>query len=284
MSPLASSSLTPPAATTDALNACVLRGLLSQARLDCELEVVRQIDSTNSELLRLARGQRLGGDKRLLAAEFQSGGRGRLGRSWQASAGSAVTASYARRLHCGLATLSGLSLACGLAVRAALARHGVNAMLKWPNDVLALGRKLAGILVEVHAVDGASTIVIIGVGVNVTAAPSAADGLDAGSLGAIDMLEASGRPAIDRTALLADLVIELDGHLDTFERAGFAAFMDRWNAAHAWRGQVVELIEGGRVQSSGVAGNVDDQGRLWVDTPAGPSFVLSGEVSLRRLR
>jgi BirA family transcriptional regulator, biotin operon repressor / biotin---[acetyl-CoA-carboxylase] ligase len=273
-----------PTSAIDPLDAGVLRGLLAQARLECELEVVQQIDSTNSELLRRARKQQLEADRFLLAAEFQTGGRGRLGRNWQADAGSAVTASYARRLHCSLATLSGLSLACGLAVRTALARHGVPADLKWPNDVLVRGRKLAGILVEVHAVDTTTTIVIIGVGVNVSTAPSAADGLDATSLAAISMLEASGESAIDRCALLADLAIELDGHLDGFERAGFAAFVEPWNAAHAWRGQAVELLEGGKVQSSGIAGDVDRQGRLTVNTPAGPTLVLSGEVSLRRLR
>ncbi|MGI9025796.1 MAG: biotin--[acetyl-CoA-carboxylase] ligase, partial [Burkholderiaceae bacterium] len=120
---------------------CADEGLASR----WDARVVATTASTNSDLLDEARSGRTFSRPAVLAAEIQTEGRGRLGRRWQSALGASLTASYALRVARRLAELEGITLVCGLAVRDALARHGLRVDLKWPNDVLVDGRKLAGI-------------------------------------------------------------------------------------------------------------------------------------------
>lgn len=271
----------PPGATAP-LDPARLAARLAAACVRCRVEVVGQIDSTNSELLRRARDGRLGNDMLLLAAEEQTGGRGRLGRPWQAAPGAAITVSLARHFALAPARLAGLSLVCGLAACTALAPHlGAHERrlgLKWPNDVLIDGRKLAGILIEVHARAPEDTLAVIGIGLNVTAPPATATigaGLPPADLAALGV-------AVDRTLLLADLASALDDHLRQFSTHGFAPFVAAWNARHAWQNRAVTVHEGGTARQTGTARGVDAQGHLLLDTPTGPSRLIGGEVSLRR--
>jgi len=270
------------------LDAARLRNTLAAHGVGGSIEVVATIDSTSSELLRRLRSDPACALPMLLAAECQSDGRGRQGRRWIAPAGSAITASFARRLALPPAALGGLSLVCGLAVQETLARHGIVATLKWPNDVLVAGRKLAGILVEVHAAQAGATDVVIGIGLNVALPADLPAGLPPGALAPIDMagaqrLAAVRRPLpIDRTTVLADLACALHQGLERFTQLGFAPFVDAWNAVHAWRDQPVELSDGDTLRWRGIARGIDDGGRLCIDTPDGPRTVVSGEVSLRR--
>jgi BirA family biotin operon repressor/biotin-[acetyl-CoA-carboxylase] ligase len=114
------------------------------------LEVVDEVDSTSSRLLALAAAGAPSGT--CLAAEWQSAGRGRRGRSWVAALGGSLTFSLLWRFERGAGHLGGLSLAVGVAVARALAACGVERVqVKWPNDVVADFHKLAGILVETSA-------------------------------------------------------------------------------------------------------------------------------------
>ncbi|HMS07131.1 MAG TPA: biotin--[acetyl-CoA-carboxylase] ligase [Burkholderiaceae bacterium] len=138
------------------------------------LECLPSIDSTNSELMRRARGGQL--DPLILIAERQTAGRGRLGRSWLTGQAAlppaqlpALTFSYGLPLP--RRDLAGLSLAVGVAVAEALRALGCTlARLKWPNDVWLddTGRKLAGILIETALCDG-QLYAIVGVGINLDA-------------------------------------------------------------------------------------------------------------------
>lgn len=125
--------------------------------------MVPQTGSTNADLLEAARAGAAEG--LVLVAEEQTAGRGRLGRTWSAPAGAALTFSVLLR-PAGVppTRLGWLPLLTGVAVAAAVrAETGVPASLKWPNDVLVGERKLAGILAEAH-----SDAVVVGVGLNVT--------------------------------------------------------------------------------------------------------------------
>lgn len=282
-----------------ALDAAQLELRLALAGAPWAVNIAPIIDSTNSELLRAARAGRLPSGPVMLAAEIQRDGRGRFGRTWHAPLGTALTVSFARRFESELAQLSGISLVCGLAVCAAVRQHGVEAQLKWPNDVLVQGRKLAGILVEVHVIDPHTVIAVIGIGLNVAGdaqlqAHLAPGALPATSLASVLAQHGSPPPLpMNRNALLADLAIRLDQHLQEFMAGGFAPFAARWNKAHALRDRPVQLSEpgergeageGGEASQSptlGVARDVDAQGRLRVDTPTGPRHIVSGEVSMR---
>jgi BirA family transcriptional regulator, biotin operon repressor / biotin---[acetyl-CoA-carboxylase] ligase len=128
------------------------------------LEVHWEIDSTSSELQR--RGSDIP-DFSIVMAETQTAGRGRRGRSWLSPPGLNIYLSCLKRFDAGFASLSGLSLATGVIVLRALHALGVHdARLKWPNDVLAEGGKLAGILVELSGEYQGPCAAVIGIGLN----------------------------------------------------------------------------------------------------------------------
>jgi BirA family biotin operon repressor/biotin-[acetyl-CoA-carboxylase] ligase len=155
-----------------------------------------------------------------------------------------------------------------------LAELGVPVELKWPNDVLKDGAKLAGILIETQAAPGA-TWAIIGVGLNL-ALPD-------------ELEQRIGRPVasapwlaqMDRNVLLARLADALAAALDQFAVRGFAAFSARWNRRHGWQGHAVRVLDHGAVLHDGVAMGVDELGQLLLDTAAGRVAVAAGDVSLR---
>src|SRR6185503_9281051 len=130
------------------------------------LEVVDTASSTNSLLLaRAAAGADSG---TVIAAEWQSAGRGRAGRAWLAGIGGALVFSVLRRFAQGAGVLSGLSLAVGVAVvRGLHAILGCRAGLKWPNDIVWEGKKVGGILIELSGDMLGPSTAVIGIGLNV---------------------------------------------------------------------------------------------------------------------
>ncbi|MGZ3182566.1 MAG: biotin--[acetyl-CoA-carboxylase] ligase [Telluria sp.] len=242
------------------------------ARAPVAVEVVAATGSTNADLL--ARAPTLDAAV-LLAAEAQTAGRGRAGRSWLSAPGSSLTFSLAWRFAQGPAALAGLPLAVGVALAEKLAELGVPVELKWPNDVLKDGAKLAGILIETAAAPGGGTWAIIGIGLNL-ALP---DELEAriGNAAA----SAAWLARMDRNELLARLLDALHAMLVRFETEGFTAFCARWNRLHAWQGHAVTILDRGTVLHQGRAAGVDERGQLLLDTDQGRVAVLSGDVSLR---
>ena len=130
-----------------------------------QIELADSAVSSNTVLLqRAALGAASGS---VLAVEWQSAGRGRLGRVWHSGLGSALTFSLLWRFEFGLSALSGLSLAVGVAMMRALEKIGVSDIgLKWPNDVLTKSGKLAGILIEAQGDMLGPSLVVIGIGMN----------------------------------------------------------------------------------------------------------------------
>jgi BirA family biotin operon repressor/biotin-[acetyl-CoA-carboxylase] ligase len=242
-----------------------------------KVEVVAETGSTNADLL--ARVPALAAPV-LLVAEHQTAGRGRAGRSWLSSPGHSLTFSLAWKFDGGLRTLTGLPLAVGTALAETLGRLGQPVQLKWPNDLLKDGDKLAGILVETAlagtpaAGDGA-VWTIIGIGLNL-AMPDELEQQIGRPVAAVPWLA-----RMDRDALLAALLDGLVDALALFEKSGFAAFMARWNLLHGWQGRMVTLIDRGEVLHEGVAAGVDDAGCLLLDTEGGRVAVVAGDVSLR---
>jgi BirA family biotin operon repressor/biotin-[acetyl-CoA-carboxylase] ligase len=235
------------------------------------VEVVAETGSTNADLLARAPGLTA---PVLLVAEHQTAGRGRAGRSWLSAPGHSLTFSLAWKFEGGLQKLSGLPLAVGAALAETLGRLGQPVQLKWPNDVLKDGDKLAGILVETASAGG-GVWAVIGIGLNL-AMPD-------------ELEEQIGRPVaavpwlarMDRDTLLAGLLDGLVDALRLFERAGFGAFTARWNLLHGWQGQAVTILDRGEVLHEGLAAGVDDAGRLLLDTESGRVAIVAGDVSLR---
>ncbi len=246
-----------------------------------DARVVATTSSTNSDLLREARGGHAFTRPVLLAAEIQTAGRGRLGRTWHSAPGASLTVSYALRVARRLAELEGISLVCGLAVRDALLKHGVRAELKWPNDVLVDARKLAGILVEAHAL-ASSTIVIVGIGINVLPGSSDRAGGDRRALPGSD-LRTAGWMVEDRNELAADLALALEKRLARFAETGFPEFASEWNAADALRDSLVSLGTTPGEIVTGFERGVDRSGGLLIEIDGTRKRFIAGDLSLRAI-
>ncbi len=244
-------------------------------RFVSEIEIFRQIDSTNRHLLDLAESGAIEG--RVCLAEMQTSGRGRRGRSWASPFASNVYLSLGLSVEA-IPALEALSLAVGVAVVDALADVGAaDVGLKWPNDVLWRERKLAGILLElVRPVEGPAAVVI-GIGINVRVPEYVARGIDQPWTD----LETIVARSVSRNELVSRLLRHLAQTVDHFRARGFAPFKDRWEALHVHRGAMVETRMSD-AQVSGVAIGVDQQGRLLVDCGDEVVALVGGEVSIRR--
>jgi BirA family biotin operon repressor/biotin-[acetyl-CoA-carboxylase] ligase len=241
------------------------------------LEIVDEIDSTSSRLLeRAAEGAPSG---TCLAAEWQNSGRGRRGRTWISTLGGSLTFSLLWRFERGAGHLGGLSLAVGAAVARALTDCGVERVqVKWPNDVVADFRKLAGILVETSGEIQGPSVAVIGVGVNYRLAERVLDRIDQP---VTDVSQCSAS-APSRSALLARLLGSLAAALDEFERHGFAASRDAWRAMHAYQGRRVRVVPAREPAFDAEVIDVAPDGALVVATEDGRTLNLSSaEISLR---
>lgn len=239
------------------------------------IDVRWQIDSTSSELARTAESLPM---PRACLAEIQTAGRGRRGRRWQTPLAGGIALSFVRRFDGGMATLSGLSLVAGIAVLRALADAGIEgAALKWPNDIVANGRKLGGILVELggDALGPCRAIVGIGVNVRIGAAPGATIDQPWTDLAALG----DGSPP-SRNVVAGRILVRLAEALDVFAAAGFAAFEREYAEHDALRGREV-VIASGSDRWTAIADGVTARGALRVMRDGAPIDVDSGEISVR---
>jgi BirA family transcriptional regulator, biotin operon repressor / biotin---[acetyl-CoA-carboxylase] ligase len=252
--------------------------LRSPSAQQVAIEVVAETGSTNADLL--AKLDRLQGPT-LLVAGTQTAGRGRAGRVWLSAPAAALTFSLAWEFQCPVQALVGLPLAVGVAIAETLAEFEVRVMLKWPNDVLKDGKKLAGILIETalanNREDGADAGIwaVVGIGLNLTMP----DSLEA-QIGQ-PVASAPWLAQLDRNTLMAALLNHLAQALAEFEQQGFAAFTARWNDLHAYAELPVAILDRGQVAHEGIAAGVDQMGRLLLDTPSGRLAIVAGDVSLR---
>jgi BirA family transcriptional regulator, biotin operon repressor / biotin---[acetyl-CoA-carboxylase] ligase len=260
----------------DLLDAGAVRMALGTHAADFFVDVVDAVESTNTALLRRAAAG--APHATVLAAEWQTAGRGRMGRVWQSGIGGGLTFSVLWRFEQGAGWLGGLSLAAGIACMRVLRRYGVSdAGLKWPNDVLWRGCKLAGILIEMHGDALGPSTAIIGMGVNVRLTPAVRDRIDNA---AADLETACGQP-VARNRLLADLLVELRAVLCVFARDGLAPLRDEWRGYHLYEARRVMVKRADGAVDHGIAAGIADDGALLLETPAGVQRYHSGEVSLR---
>jgi BirA family biotin operon repressor/biotin-[acetyl-CoA-carboxylase] ligase len=204
-------------------------------------------------------------------ADEQTRGRGRQGRSWITPPRAALLASVVLRPGVEPARLPPLSLVVGLAVRDAAARRvpGALVSIKWPNDLLIEGRKLAGILVEASIRGERIEAAIAGFGVNLR------EGALPPEIAArATTLERHGATDLDAPSLLVDILVALETRLRTFVRAGLGPLLPELRAFDGARGRLVRGADG-----VGLASGIADDGRLLVETESGLVAVSAGEVT-----
>jgi len=260
----------------DCLDAAAVRTQFGAQAQCFSLELLDTCASTNTLLLERARGGAPAGS--VIACELQSAGRGRRGNVWQSGLGGSLTFSLLWRFARGAAGLSGLSLAVGVAVARALASTGIPGVkLKWPNDLLHAGRKLGGILIELHGDGPDSTAAVIGIGLNFRLPPALRDSI---AQAATDVASISGEVP-RRNRLLAATLVDLAQVLDDFSKHGFAPLREEWTARHAHHGKQVTLSSGDGKTVTGRAVGVAEDGALLLETARGVERFVSGELSLR---
>ncbi|HFC52907.1 MAG TPA: bifunctional biotin--[acetyl-CoA-carboxylase] ligase/biotin operon repressor BirA [Gammaproteobacteria bacterium] len=235
------------------------------------LEILPGTDSTNRHLLELGKGGAA------CLAEYQWAGRGRRGRRWHTPFGAGICLSVSWRFDHSAAALSGLSLAAGVWTAEALRAAGVEGVgLKWPNDLLHEGRKLAGVLIEVQGEADGPCLAVVGVGVNLEMSRLAGQRIGQPWT---DLRAVTGRRP--RRNHLAGLLLHhvLTG-LFRYQREGLEGILERWSELDCLAGRPVRLRHPAG-ELLGTAQGVDRAGALLLRSAEGVRAIHSGEVSVR---
>ncbi|MFZ7143450.1 bifunctional biotin--[acetyl-CoA-carboxylase] ligase/biotin operon repressor BirA [Avibacterium avium] len=231
------------------------------------------IHSTNQYLLEQI-DQLKQGD--LCLAEYQFAGRGRRGRQWLSPfAGQVIMSLYwtlDRQIN-----LEGLSLVVGMAIADTLRKAGAwGVKLKWPNDVLLNGRKLAGILVEIANRPNNLHNLVIGLGINLSL-PKQHNNIDQPWAELVEVL-----PDFDRNKLIVSLSQNLIARLQQFEQVGIdEKFRQEWLEMDAYFGEEVNILSENH-KITGIEQGIDERGYIQLMTEEGMRYFNGGEVSLRQ--
>jgi BirA family biotin operon repressor/biotin-[acetyl-CoA-carboxylase] ligase len=224
-----------------------------------------ECESTNDEAARRAAEGAPHGT--VVTAAAQRRGRGRMGRAWYSPPGLNLYLSVVLRPSVRAAELAPLTLAAGLAVAEAAEAVGVAARLKWPNDVLVGGRKIAGILLESRV--GPAPVVVAGIGVNLAQRRFPPELQAAATSVALETDR-----AVEREALLGALLEALDRWRRSLERGATTAVLDRWRALADTLGRTVTVED-----ARGVAVDVDADGALLVADGDRRHRIVAGEIA-----
>jgi len=237
--------------------------------------------TSSTNWLLLERGVPPAGRFDFLTAEHQSAGRGRRGRSWLAPPGGAICLSWSWCFEGMAAQLGALSLAMGVACLRALQSQGVqDIQLKWPNDLVAAGGKLGGILIEMRSESAGPVHLVVGLGLNMALGSSVRESIDATGNQPVDLcslVPADAMPA--RNALTAALLHHGVTAMQDFTQHGFQPFRDEFSRADALRDRAVD-IRGG-VIAGGIAQGVDADGALRVECGGSLHRIIGGDISVR---
>lgn len=252
------------------LSAERLRALVPAGRLGGDLYYYASVGSTNDRAKELADGGCP--DGALVVADEQTAGRGRAGRGWFTPPGAALAFSVVLRpQQVTLDDISGWTAVGALSVRGALARLGVEAEIKWPNDVLLARRKVAGVLAEAAWLEDAPSYVVVGIGVNVR--PDSVPGPRTLDYPATCVEASLGRP-VDRGELLVDILRSMDRWTAGFRLGPVLA---AWEAALAFRGEPVHVEGQGRAWQGQLSG-LGPRGELRLRLDNGDSLLLPAET------
>jgi len=262
--------------------ATLLAELVDAESLWTAIDVVDETGSTNADLAAAARAGAPAGS--VLLADHQSAGRGRLGRTWTAPPGTSIAMSVLVRPDVPADRWTWLPLLAGLAVSDGIRQEAdLPADLKWPNDVLVLGRKVSGVLAErVETPDGPA--VVIGMGINVHLTPEQLPVPTATSLGIVLTELGLGAFPLHRTSIVSTTLRSLERILARWEEVAAVPGLSGDGLALAYRERCATIGREVRVDLSdgtsvvGVARDVDAAGRLVVETADGSRTFGAGDV------
>jgi BirA family transcriptional regulator, biotin operon repressor / biotin---[acetyl-CoA-carboxylase] ligase len=243
-----------------------------------DIRLVDTVASTNAVLRELARAGAPEGT--VVIADAQTAGHGRFAKPWFSPPGVNIYASVLYRPAIAPREVGGFSFVASLAVSDAILAEGMRSTIKWPNDVLVGGKKVAGTLVEFAVQDGLVAYVILGFGVNVNVSRKALRGaLGTSGLAADSLREIAGHD-LDRNVLAGRIVNALDRWVKTCRTGGLDPVLDAWRDRDILTGRRVEVRGEGPSWLGRVLG-VDREGHLVLRDPRGQQRrVIAGEVRL----
>ena len=243
-----------------------------------DIRLADTVASTNAVLRELARAGAPEGT--VVIADAQTAGHGRFAKPWFSPPGVNIYASVLYRPAIAAREVGGFSFVASLAVSDAILAEGWRSTIKWPNDVLIGGKKVAGTLVEFAVQDGLVEYVILGLGVNVNVSRKALRGaLGTSGLAADSLREIAGHD-LDRNVLAGRIVNALDRWVKTYRTCGLDPVLDAWRDRDILTGRRVEVRDEGPSWLGRVLG-VDREGHLVLRDPRGKQRrVVAGEVRL----
>ena len=256
-----------------ALTAVAIAPHLRTQWLGRTLHAFAELDSTNTTARELASGG--APDGTVVIADAQRAGRGRLGRSWSSPAGRNLYLSVVLRCEAPAERLAQISLLAGVAVCETV-REWCDAEIKWPNDVLSAGRKVAGILAEL-ATSGAGHLLILGIGVNLNATLDDFPEALRTTAGSLCLAHGS---AVDRARFTGRLLNNLEVRYEQWQRDGFAPIAVRWRRLTPLIGRNIRVQEPGALVDGTVL-DLDPDGALRLRRADGSEHrVIAGDVTV----
>ncbi len=259
------------------LNRSDVTNFLACLGQDSPVEVHSIIDSTNDYLMRKLPHQVTSGQ--VCLAEYQKAGRGRRGRQWISPFGSHLYLSVYYKLEQGMSQAMGLSLVTALAVKDAIRQLAdIDIQLKWPNDVYANGKKLAGILIDLEGQPTGDCHCVIGIGINVQMPESMALLIDQPWTDITSLV--GGK--VDRNLLAATLIYCLNMRIMKQRDSGLASMLEDWHQHDLFLNKEIKLLTGSK-ETQGVCRGVNEQGALMLEVDGIIKPIYGGEVSVRGL-
>ncbi len=258
------------------IDADLVRANLGRSAPLLRLEVLDETASTSTLVAARAAAGEPGG--LCIIAEYQSAGRGRMGREWHAGLGGSLTFSLLWRFQRGASALAGLSLAVSVAVLRGLRDLGIeDARVKWPNDIVFNFHKLGGILIETHGDMLGPSAAVIGIGLNYRLDDEVKARIDQ----PVTDIRAIASEPLSRNIVFAAVLRNVAAVLRLFDTYGFEPVRSEWMAVHAYQNRQVRVVPANEHFFYGIVDGVAEDGALVVRDGTGLRRLTSAEISLR---
>ncbi len=234
-----------------------------------------RVDSTNTIAKKLA--DQGAADGTVVVAEEQTGGRGRLDRSFMSPFAQGLWFSVIIRPNFPPMEVSKMTLVAAVAITKVLRKMGlIHCGIKWPNDILVHGKKMVGILTELNASVEKINYLVMGIGINTTLSKKSLSKELKKTVTSFAMEDVP----VQRNQLLADILQQLEQYYIVAQEQGFAPILEEWKVLSCTLGQEVKVIASDKT-FSGKAVDLDENGNLLVDTGTAIEKVLAGDVHIR---
>ena len=234
-----------------------------------------RVDSTNTVAKKLA--DQGADDGTVIVAEEQTGGRGRLDRSFMSPFAQGLWFSVIIRPNFPPMEVSKMTLVAAVAITKVLRKMGlIHCGIKWPNDILVHGKKMVGILTELNASVEKINYLVMGIGINTTLSKKSLSKELKKTVTSFAMEDVP----VQRNQLLAEILQQLEQYYIVAQEQGFAPILEEWKVLSCTLGQEVKVIASDKT-FSGKAIDLDENGNLLVDTGTAIEKVLAGDVHIR---